>query len=120
MPSGDANDPCVFARNGLGPTANGLYYLAITRSANGPVSNSGEIFTDLQPGAVAGPDLTAGGGGVLTGWDNGVYTSPDYDLTGYDIVLTGTAPEPATVGLIGTAVFGLLLFRRKLRALSFC
>jgi hypothetical protein len=113
LPSATSGNPCGYGRNGLGPTSDGLYYLAITRSANGPLSNSGEIFTTPQSGSVAGPDLAAGGADVLSGWDNGVFTSPDFDLTGYQIALTGTAPEPATWWLMGAAGSALLLLRRK-------
>lgn len=113
LPSADAANPCSFGRAGLGPTSNGTYYLAITRSANGPLSNSGEIFSALTTGAVAGVDLTQGGAGSIVGWDNGVFTSSDFDNVNYEIVLTGTVPEPATLGLLGISVFALLLVRRK-------
>ena len=100
----------------MGPTSNGVYYLAITRSANGPVSNTGEIFTGNMIGAVAGPDLTAGGGGAVTGFDNGVNTETDFDNVNYHILLGGTVPEPATWTLMCAAAITLLLIRRKLAA----
>ena len=44
LPSADSGNPCSSARNGLGPLTAGIY-LAITRSANLPMSSSGYIFS---------------------------------------------------------------------------
>src|SRR5580693_4094718 len=45
LPSAGAGNPCSSSRNGLGPLSPGIYYLAITRSANLPMSISGYIFS---------------------------------------------------------------------------
>jgi hypothetical protein len=111
------DNPCSSALpSGVGPAADGLYYLAITRSSNMPLSSSGEIFTIFNSTDVVGPDPTAGGNDPITGWDGGAFTSADTDLVDYDIVLTGTVPEPATWPVIGVAGVLLALVRRKTRA----
>ncbi len=111
LPAADGGNPCPYGSNGLGPTSDGIYYLAITRSANGALSGGNEIFPGLVIGGAAGPDGTAG---AVDGWDNGVYTQTDFDNVRYQIDLTGTAPEPATWALMGAAGAILLLFRRKI------
>jgi len=60
---------------------------------------------------VVGPNL---GVGPLAGWDNGAFSQPNFDLVNYDIILTGTTPEPATWTLAAAALLGLGLFQRKL------
>ncbi len=110
LPSGSGSNPCAYGRNGIGPTSNGIYYLAITRSANGPLSGTNEIFLGLVAGAAAGPDLNAG---AVDGYDNGVYTQTDFDNVRYQIDLTGTAPEPATWALMGLAGLVLMVVRRR-------
>jgi hypothetical protein len=102
--------------SGVGPTANGFYYLAISRSSNMPLSSTGEIFTIFDSTDVVGPDTTAGGNDPITDWDGGAFTSSDTDLVNYDIVLTGVAPEPSTLPVIGVAGVLLVLLRRKIRA----
>jgi hypothetical protein len=111
LPSGGAGNPCLSARGAAGPVTSGVYYLAITRSANSPLSVGGNIFTFLASTAVAGPDLTQGGGHPITGWDNGVNTGPDFDLTQYKIVLSGATPEP--VSWLLTASGLVLVFVRR-------
>ncbi len=107
-------NPCPSSRGALGPLTAGIYYLAITRSENSPLSSSGYIFSPILSTDVVGPDLTMGGGDPVIGWDGGVDTSPDFDLIYYDIQISDT-PEPATWPLT-VAVFGaLVLFRGKLR-----
>jgi hypothetical protein len=89
----------------------GFYYLAISRSANYPVDSlSNEIFVPLSSTDLVGSSST----NPVAGWDGGAFTSPDFDLTSYDIVLTGTTPEPATWLLTAGAVlvFGRLRRRR--------
>jgi len=116
LPS-QVDNPCSSPLpSGVGPTSSGIYYLAITRSSNMPLSASGEIFTILDSTDVVGPDTTMGGNDPITGWDGGAFTSPDTDLVDYDIVLTGTVPEPATWPVIGVAGVLLALVRRKIRA----
>jgi hypothetical protein len=117
LPSAIASNPCGFSRNGFGPLTAGDYFLAITRSDNAPWNAaSNYLFTELADStAVNGPDFSAGGANPIAGWDGGVYTAPNFDLTAYQINFTGTTPEPAT-GL--TAAAGLLLFalRGRLRS----
>lgn len=104
---------------GSGPTSNGTYFLAITRSQQSPLDMDGnELFTIFNSTDVVGPNS---GVGPVAGWDGGVFTNPDFDLQDYDIMLTGTspgaAPEPATWALIGVG-FLALLFRRNQLARS--
>ncbi len=112
LPSADASNPCAVGPGGNGPLTDGTYFLAISRGANYPVDSFGtEIFSPVFSTDVVGPSNT----NPVGGWDGGAYTSPDFDLVNYDIVLTGTVPEPGTLLLTGLA--GLVLFtRRKLRA----
>jgi PEP-CTERM motif len=114
LPSLDSPNPCPSSRGGLGPLTAGIYYLAITRSLNSPMSSSGYIFSPLNPTDVVGPDPTMGGGDPITSWDNGVFTGPDFDLINYDIQIND-APEPATWPLLAAGLVALVLFRRKLR-----
>ena len=82
-----------------------------------PTSFSGEIFTIFNSTDVVGPDTTAGGSDPITNWDGGFLDAADTDLVDYDIVLTGTTPEPATWPVIAVAgVLLALLRRRKIRA----
>jgi hypothetical protein len=112
LPSAVAN-PCLTALPpGVGPTVAGVYYLAISRSANYPTSStSSEIFSPVFSTDVVGPDLTMGGGNPIIGWDGAAFTSPDTDLVEYDIVLTGTTPEPATWIMTGAACVLLGILR---------
>jgi hypothetical protein len=117
LPSSSAGNPCASSLPaGVGPTSDGVYFLAIGQSANFPLDSfSNEIFTALNSTDVVGPNS---GVGPVAGWDNGSFTSPDTDLTGFDIKLTGTSPvavpEPATLTLIATGFAGLLLRRKQL------
>jgi hypothetical protein len=120
LPSADSSNPCPSTRPaGVGPTSNGTYYLAITRSANGPISIDGEIFTFLASTDVVGPDLTMGGGSGITGWDDNVFTGSDFDLTAFNIALTAASPiavpEPATWTLIAIGLV-FVLVRRKVKS----
>jgi hypothetical protein len=112
LPSLSAGVPCLASRGSLGPLTPGNYYLAVTFSANLPLSNSGEIFSPVQSTDVVGPDLTQGGADPVTGWDGGFLAAPDFDNAAFDIVIQDT-PEPATGILIGIA--GLALFYWKTR-----
>jgi hypothetical protein len=120
LPSADVSNPCSSTRPaGVGPTTDGVYYLAITRSANDPQSVGGNIFSEILSTDVTGPDPTMGGPDPINGWDNNVFTSPNFDQVNFDITLTGTgpigtAPEPPTWALFAA---GLLFIsaRKKLR-----
>ena len=103
LPSSSLSNPCPAASGGLGPLAAGLYYLAITRSFNGPLDSlSNEIFTSFSSTDVVGPNV---GAGAIAGWDGFGNASPNFDAINYDIVLTGTTPEPATwTMLLGAAL----------------
>ena len=116
LPSADAGvNPCpTTLPGGVGPTSNGVYYLAITRSANSPLDGtSASIFTNLLSTDVVGPNS---GAGPLAGWDGGYFTQADSSLVNYDILLTGTTPvvatpEPATWAMIALAGVGFALAR---------
>ena len=71
--------------------------------------SSNEILNPVLPTDVAGPSSTM----PVAAWDGGAFTSPDFDLVDYDILLTGTTPEPGTLLLCGGAVLGLLFFRHR-------
>jgi len=110
LPSSDAGNPCPTSAMGLGPVNPGIYYLAISRSANYPVdSMNNEIFSPINSTDVVGPSNT----NPVAGWDQGAFTTPDFDLVNYDILLTGTVPEPGTFLLTFAAGLGLLALRRK-------
>jgi hypothetical protein len=112
LPSSDSANPCPTPAAGLGPESPGIYYLGIARSADGPLDASdNEIFTDLLSTDVVGPN---DGVGSLAGYDNGAYTQPNYDLVDYDILITGTTPEPATWILLAGALLAAGIFRRRL------
>ncbi len=112
LPSADASNPCPAGPGGNGPLTPGVYYLAISRGANYPVDSFGnEIFSPVLSTDVVGPSNT----NPVAGWDGGAYTSPDFDLVNYDILLTGTVPEPDTFLLTGLAGLALAAFRRARR-----
>jgi hypothetical protein len=118
LPSAEVTNPCVSSRPaGVGPTTDGVYYLAITRSANDPESVGGNIFSEILSTDVTGPDPTMGGPDPINGWDDNVFTSPNFDLVNYDITLTGTGPvgtpEPASFALVGVGSLFVLLCRTR-------
>jgi hypothetical protein len=115
LPSSDPlTNPCPATSGGLGPLTPGEYYLAITRSFNGPLDALfNEIFTNSSSTDVVGPNP---GVGPVAGWDLNGVASPNFDLVNYDILLTGTTPEPATwsmFGLAGVAMAAFGLYRRR-------
>lgn len=111
LPSSGAGNPC--------PTAGvtlplGIYYLAISQSENYPLDDMGnEIFapqlsTDLAQPLSLNP---------MAGWDGNSFASPDTDLVNYDIILTGTVPEPGTWLLTALGV-GLIFVLARQRPLA--
>ena len=110
LPAAGAGNPCPSSRGGLGPLLPGVYYLAISRGANYPLdTGNNEIFNPVNSTDVVGPSTSA----AAASWDGGAYTSPDFDLVNYDILLTGTTPEPGTVATVGAGLGLLLALRRK-------
>lgn len=110
LPSATAPNPCPTGRGGVGPQLNGVYYLAISRSANYPVdASANEIFSPNSTTDVVGPSVRT----PVAGWDGGAFTSPDFDLIHYDILLTGTVPEPGTFLFTAIAGLALMLVRRR-------
>ncbi len=98
---------------GGGVMAAGLYYIAITRFNNDPVSAGGEIFAfdPLDPFEISGPD---GSGGMMpiSGWtgDEGMFEGE------YRIALRGVEfaeiPAPGALSLL---VLASLIMRRRRR-----
>jgi hypothetical protein len=106
LPSAGLSNPCPASGIAL---PGGIYYLAISRSSNYPVDQFGnEIFNPLSSTDVVGPSTT----NPIAGWD-GFGAAPDFDLTNYEILLTGTVPEPATWLVTAGAVLVLGRLRRR-------
>ena len=78
LPSGHPNSP----------SADGTYYLAISEFDNEPNNAGGLIFENVGFTAINAPDLAAGGGSAITGW-NGATDFGDFGT--YSIVLTGVS-----------------------------
>jgi hypothetical protein len=99
----------------LGPASPGIYYLAITYSANGALdANGNEIFTNVLSTDVVGPNA---GAGPLASWDGNIFTQPNTDLTGYDIQISGASPVPEPSSLwpsVGILAL-LVMFERRRR-----
>lgn len=107
LPSASLSNPCPASGIVL---PGGIYYLAISRSANYPLDGFGnEIFSPLSSTDLVGPSST----NPFASWDGGAFTSPDFDLVNYQIDLTGTVPEPATCLLTAGAVLALGRLRRR-------
>jgi hypothetical protein len=88
----------------------GIYYLAISRSANYPLDGlSNEIFSPVLSTDLVGSSSSS----PVASWDGNSFTSPDTDLVNYDIFLTGTVPEPATWLLTAGALLVLGRLRRR-------
>jgi hypothetical protein len=121
LPSMGVSNPCPSGPPaGVGPTANGIYYLAISVSSNYPVSVDGEIFSPVLSTDVVGPDPTQGGGSPVIGWDNGYFTNPDSDDVNYKILLNGASssgsvptPESSTLVLLGIGLTLISAYRKS-------
>src|SRR5215471_19158264 len=67
LPSADAFNPCPTSRGGLGPLTAGIYFLAISRSANYPVdSSNNEMFSLVSSTDVVAPSVATPIAGL--GW----------------------------------------------------
>jgi hypothetical protein len=107
LPAPGLSNPCP--TSGVALPA-GVYFLAISRAANYPLDTLGnEIFNPLSTTDLAG----ASSPNPVANWDGGAYGTPNFDLVNYEIVLTGTTPEPATLMLSAGALLGLCLRRRR-------
>ncbi len=110
IPGGGFGPSLLPANDPLGPQTAGIYYLAVSRWNNDPLSSGGEIFSGAWD-EIMGPNGT-GGNMPVTGWkgDTGA-------TNGYQISLTGLgqSPEPSpTVPVPGSALLcglGLVLSR---------
>lgn len=114
LPSPGAGNPCPTTAPVTLPV--GVYYLAISNAANYPVdANGNEIFAPSSSTDLAGPVSNIPPNGPLAGWDGGAYASPDFDLVNYDIVLTGTTPEPGLryITALGLGVIAFVVRRRR-------
>jgi len=100
----------------FGPTAAGLYYLAIGWFDNEPFSAAGRMFEDGI--GTNGPGI--GGASAITSWNNDAIGRPDLP-TAYSIQLTGASfavtpvPEPSTLVLLGSGLTGVIIWRRRSR-----
>ena len=106
------NNPCPSSRGSLGPITPGTYFLAITQSTNAALSSGGDIFSNVLSTDVVGPDLSQGGGSPITGWDNNVSTSPNFDDNQFDILIQDT-PEPSLGFLTAAFVAALVIWKRR-------
>lgn len=95
-----------------GPVTAGLYYLAIARFNNDPLSIAGSIFPSNAIDAT-GPELP-GGAYPITSWSDDVLPIIDFE-TAYGIELTGAQfiPEPGTMLLCGFGLLAALARRRR-------
>ena len=97
---------------GGGVVTPGLYYIAITRFDNDPVSMSGEIFDQVLPTEISGPD-GPGGMNPISGWtgDQGKFNGT------YRIALQGVEfaeiPAPGALSLLALASFTMRRRRRR-------
>jgi hypothetical protein len=90
----------------------GLYYLAISRFNNDPLSIAGSIFpTDVTD--TVGPE-GPGGASPVIGWNGDVLDAIDF-VTPYGIALTGVSfvPEPGTWLLSGLGLLAAFVLRRR-------
>jgi PEP-CTERM motif len=108
------SNPCPSTRpSGVGPTSDGIYYLAITSSANGPLDGDfNEIFNILDSTDVVGPSSSV----PIANWDGNAFTSPDTDLVNFDITVTGVSktPEPGVLALLAIGLLCITLRKKQL------
>jgi hypothetical protein len=94
------SNPCGYDGNGFAPSTNGVYYLAVAYSPDTPLDAMGNPI--FQTGST--PILEPTGAGSLAGWDNGIYSQPDFDNNKFEIVVTGV-PEPSSLLLVAPGLF---------------
>jgi len=107
LPSADASNPCGYDRDGFGPIQNGFYWLAVAYSPDMPL----DAFNNPLFQAGLTSILEPTGAGALAGWDNSIYTQPDFDNNKYVLQITGV-PEPSTLLLLSSGL-GIGLLRKK-------
>lgn len=109
----DFNNSLLSQITSQGVTADGPYYLAISRFANSPVDAANQTLTtlDLWPGPDA--QQVRGNANILAAWDNS--TNPLAQGGAYEITLRGaeffTIPTPGAAVLLGLG--GLAACRRR-------
>jgi len=96
---------------GIGPGANGDYYLAITFGLDSALDGMGNTIFNGAFTDVSGPNS---GVGPLVSWAGGAPPS-DSDLRAYQIELTGV-PEPSSLALLAPGL--LLAWTNRKRFLS--
>jgi len=106
-----ANDDTSTLRSTLPgtPVSPGLYFLAISAFNRDPVSVGGLIFPSSPFTGVFGP-TGPGGASPITGW-SGAGGTGTYTIN----VALEPVPEPATLLLVGTALAGIGMVRRRQR-----
>jgi len=125
-PVPSANTKTVFTFTGGTPTfASDTLTTTGTGTSNPAVSTDGLLYNAAGGGLLAGMDMVIGGGPavVTVGWTQSVNSGSALAYTGYaevvydytPAVVSGT-PEPATMFLMGSALVGIGLLRKRIKA----